>query len=119
MDDTLLDITAGLPYNRKIRVTNGVNVWPTLEDFEVRCQVRVAANKNSTLKSTLSSYFTSSIEDNDIVIELNMTGSETREILGGYYDVIISDVGPVDARALPLLKGQVRVTPLVTEASDA
>jgi hypothetical protein len=109
-----LDVIGGLPYSRRIRITDGVNTWPTLDDFEVRSEVRVSRSSSSTLRATLGIFITSSIDGNDIVLDLQMTGSDTRSLLGGYYDIVVSDKGDVDLRGIRVLTGQLRVDQLIT-----
>lgn len=114
MNETTLDITGGLPYSRRIRITNGVNVWPTLDDFEVRSEVRASPHGASKLKATLSQFITPSIDGNDIVLDLQMTGSDTRALSNGYYDIVVTDKGSTDLRGLRVLRGQLTVDQLIT-----
>lgn len=111
---TDLTIVKGLPYRRSIRVKNGTNVWPTVDDFEVRSQVRVSDDPRSTLKTDLASFITSRVEGADIVLDLAMTGAETRTIHGGYYDIVVSDKGSTDINAIRVLGGKFNVKPLIT-----
>lgn len=113
-----LVLTAGLPYSRKIRVTGGTGVWPTLGDFEVRSQIRREQDSNSALLGDLKPYLTPSIDGLDIVLDLVLSGAQTKTIPSGYYDIVLSDPGAVDARAISVLSGQVKVKTLVTAMSD-
>ena len=113
-----LIIRAGLPYRRRARVTGAANIWPTSSDFEVRCQVRVSPDARSTLKATLTPFLTGTIDGEDVLVDLEMTGQQTRNLPGGYYDIVLSDLGVGDARAMTILFGQLKIQPLVTSASD-
>lgn len=114
MVDVDLNVTGGLPYARRIRIRDGTKVWPSVDDFEVRSEVRSSNKYSSRLKFTLSPYITSSIDGSDIVLDLRMTGSETRQLYGGFYDMIVSDKGGADVRAIRILKGRLLVEHLVT-----
>lgn len=114
MTETPLNMTAGLPYNRRIRIKDGKNVWSLLGDFEIRSEVRVSESPTATLKTTLSSFFNASFDVNDIILDLNLTGKDTRSLSGGYYDVVLSDTGSVDARAIRVLFGRLQLEQMVT-----
>jgi hypothetical protein len=116
MIETPLEITGGLPYNRRIRVKNAALTWPTEDDFEVRSEIRVGPSSDSRLKASLVEYITPSVEDDDILLDLNLTGSVTRTLPGGYYDIIVSDAGSMDNRAIRVLGGKLTIKPLVTGA---
>lgn len=113
-----LNMQAGEPYARRIRLTDGKTTWATLGDFEIRAQVRAGRNTTAPLKADLGPHLTPSYDANDIVIDLSLTGAETRAQAGGYYDLFISDPGADDARAIRLLHGVVRVTAAITDAED-
>lgn len=118
MIDTPLEITGGLPYNRLIRVKNAALTWPEEEDFEVRSQIRVSPSPKATLKGALTPFITKSIEGDDIVLEMNLTGAQTSVLPGGYYDIVISDVGSTDSRGIRVLKGKITVDHTVTGGGD-
>ena len=124
-----LRMRAGLPYGRRFRMQDGKNTWANLADFEVRCQVRQGKTDDSLFLFNLTPYLTPSYDVNDIVVDLVMTGADTREARSaillltevaavGNYDLIISDVGVEDARAIPLASGKVKIDTLVTAAAD-
>lgn len=113
-----LEVTAGLPYARRFRVTGATSIWPVLETVEVRSQVRSKKTVASPLVFDLTPYLTRSTDAGDIVIDLELTGAETRTLVKGYYDIILSDAGIEDARAISIAAGQVKVSVLVTAASD-
>lgn len=114
-----LAMTAGLPYARRFRVQGGKLVWSNLDQMEVRSQIRQRKTPTSPLVGALTPFLTASYEGDDILIDLELTGAQTRAMVKGYYDIIISDVGTTDARALPVASGKVKVSTLVTEAADA
>lgn len=114
MVDTSLDITGGLPYNRRVRVVNGAITWPTIDDFEVASEIRVSADKGAKLKGSLTPFIESSVEEDDILLDIRLSGAQTRTLPNGFYDIVISDVGSADHRSIRVLKGRVNVTPLVT-----
>lgn len=113
-----LIVTAGLPYTRAIRITGGAAIWPELDQFEVRSQVRAGKTEQTALLNDLRPFITKTIVENDIVLLLSMTGAETRTLNAGYYDVILSDPGVTDARAISALSGKIKIKQLVTAASD-
>ena len=114
-----LAMTAGLPYRRRIRVTGATSMWPTLDDFEVRSQIRAGRDVNSQFLHDLGQYITPSIEGDDIILTLELTGAQTRLLpVKGNYDVIISDPGVDDAKALPALSGKIKVGQLITGPAD-
>lgn len=113
-----LELTSGLPYSRVVRVTGGTSIWPTLGDFEVRSQIRSGPSEDSTLLGSLMPYITPSIDGLDILVTIDMTGAETYNVPTGYYDIVLSDIGTTDVRAIPVLSGKVKVGSLTTAASD-
>lgn len=113
-----LEMTAGLPYNRRFRVVGGAAIWDAEEKFEVRSHIRQRKTQDSQLLKDLSPYFSSSVVEGDILIDLSLTGEQTRGFVKGYYDIVISDVGTVDARALTISSGKVKVGTTVTAAGD-
>lgn len=116
-------ITAGLPFLKSIVATlpQGRTWWVNRSDFEVLCQIREAADESSPLILDLVQYLTVSFDDADrVTIDLLMAGEETRNVTkSGYYDVILSDVGTRDARAVVLLEGPIKRKVLVTAAMEA
>jgi hypothetical protein len=116
LNDVELNLTGGLPYSRRIRVTDGAKIWPTLDLLEVRSEVRVSPIWTSRLKATLSPFITPSIEGDDLILDLKLTGAQTRELSGGHYDVVVTDKGSVDDRGIRVLKGVLRIEQLTTGA---
>jgi hypothetical protein len=115
MTETDLILRAGLPFARRFRVLGATAVWPDLPSFEVRSQVRARKSPDSELKMDLAQFITMSIEGEDIVGDISLTGSETYTLTSGYYDVVLSDPGTTDARLIPVLEGDFKVLPrLVT-----
>lgn len=116
---TAFNLKAGVPYSRRLRITDGTLVWASLDDFEVRWQVRTGTSDKYPLVFDVTPFLTVSLDDSDIVIDLAMTGADTRAAKSGYYDVLVSDVGTVDARALPpIAYGRFDVEPVITSAAD-
>lgn len=116
-----LEMTAGLPYTRRVRVTGAALVWPDTDSFEVRSQFRAGKTPDTALIADLGQFLTSSVQAGDIVIDIALSGADTRALLPnlkGYYDIVISDPGIEDLRALPILSGRVKLGTLVTGASD-
>lgn len=110
-----LHITAGLPYHRRMRIVGGASAWPTLQHFEVKSHVRSSESHKATLRFDFTPFLSREIDGSDIVVDLKLTGKDTKSVKSGYYDLIISDVGEVDARAIPVLSGRVILTRVVTE----
>lgn len=113
-----LMLTAGLPFSRRVRVSGGANIWSTLVDFEVRSQIRREADSTSELLGSLIPYITPSIDGADIVLDIEMSGSQTRIIPEGYFDIVISDPGSTDLRAISVLTGRIKLSNLITAVSD-
>jgi hypothetical protein len=111
---TKFTLTAGRPFSQSIRVKNAKNIWPTLDLLEVRAQMRSGMGESDALIANLHDYMTCAFDENDLVVTLSMTGEQTRELYNrqwgtlrrGYFNIIISDVGTVDSRAI--------VVPLMT-----
>lgn len=114
MMNTDLNIVSCLPYNRRIRVKGAAATWPTVDDLEVRSDIRVSADKRSTLKSSLTPFITPSIIGEDVVLDLNLTGDQSETLSGGYYDIVVGDAGHIENRAIRVLGGKLTVKPLVT-----
>lgn len=124
MDATDIALVAGEPFARKITVTGATAIWPTLDLLEVRSQVRSGRSETNRLLYDLEPHLAVSIVGVDVVIDLTLTGAETRDlndVLGdtAYYDMFISDVGPADVRALKIQFGKVGVESNVTAGTDA
>lgn len=114
-EGTPLKMQAGVPYARRIRVEDGKNVWSTLDAFEVHSEVRATASVNAPLHGNLGQYMTPSFDGNDIVIDLALTGQQTRTLQSGYYDVLLTDAGSADAKGLLILFGPLTVKPVTTK----
>lgn len=112
MSGESLVITSGLPYAKEIVITLpvGRTWWTQLSDFEVLMQLREEKRRDSTLVKDLTQYLTVTMDDaNTVSVQFSMTGADTRALdRGGFYDVLISDVGTTDARAYILLFGTVK-----------
>lgn len=112
---TNFTITKGLPFARVVRVTDGKNVWPQLVDFEVRSHLRAKPNTDSTLIAVLHTYMAVSFDANDILISWSMTGAQTDSLAAkGSYDIVISDPGGDDARAVLVLEGTITLKTITT-----
>lgn len=112
-----LDVTGGLPYGRNFRVTDGVDIWPDVDSFEVRGQIRQKDKYTAPLVADLTPYLTGEIDGNDIVIKLVMTGAVTRTLGKGAYDILISDPGVEDAKALRVSEGPFNYDHVLTTAA--
>lgn len=112
-------VKAGLPFSRSVRLVDGKNVWPTLDDFEVRMHIRVAESSTSNLVYDFTPHLESVYEGNDIVISWSLSGSDTRSLRSGFYDLVISDPGAEDQRAISLAAGKISLSSLVTSGSGA
>lgn len=117
-DSVELSVVAGLPYRRRFRVVNGTSLWATLDAFEVRSQIRDGKTTEATLLGSLVPHLTPSIDNLDIVIDLDMSGADTRALPAGYYDIILSDVGTEDERGLRISNGKIKIGSLITAATD-
>ena len=116
-------ITSGIPFAKTVvaTLTNGRSWWTALNDFEVLCQIREAADEDSVLLLDLKQFLTVQISagpPDTVTIDLVMSGADTRLLKGsGFYDMVMSDVLATDDRAITLLSGPVNRTTVVT--SDA
>lgn len=120
LDDMIpvpLEMVAGLPYAIRFRVTGVTAIWPTLDLLEVRGQVRKKDDPASPLVGNLTPYLVATIDGTDILVTLRLNGAQTRTMAKGYYDIVISDVGPDDDRALPVSKGPLVLDTLVTSGA--
>jgi hypothetical protein len=114
-------IRAGLPFASRFRVVNGANVWAALDQVEVRCQLREGKTQASPIVANLHDYMTLAYDGLDIVVSLDMSGSDTRALPLGkaYYDVILSDIGVTDARAVLIAAGSVTTRETITASQGA
>lgn len=114
--ETDLVLRAGLPYARRFRVVGATAIWPTLDDLEVRAQVRKRKSPDSDLVTNLGQFITMSVEGEDFVGDISLTGEQTYPLVSGNYDIVFSDPGVTDARLIPVLEGGFKVLPrLVTK----
>lgn len=112
-----LTMVQGVPFSRQIRVAGGTAVWSDLTQVEARAQVRRGEEVASPLVVDLTPNLTVSIDGTDIVVNISLTGAQTRLVpRDGFYDVILSDVGMTDARALKILSGKLILETTVTSA---
>jgi hypothetical protein len=114
-------ITSGIPFAKTVEatLTDGRGWWTLESQFEVLCQIREAADVDSTLLLDLKQFLTITFvpgTDPDLVtIDLVMTGADTRLLTtSGFYDMVISDALSVDSRAISLIDGPVYRKTLVT-----
>lgn len=106
--------------SQRVRVTLPATrtYWLELADFEVLMQLRTGDSEDDELVADLSDSLTVSMDALDIVIDWEMTGAKTRTLGdGGYYDMVISDPDTVDAHALIVLYGRLKVNQVVTAAA--
>lgn len=110
------DVKAGLPFARQIRITNGKNIWATLEAFEARMHIREERDVTSSLKYDFSPHIIKSFDVDDIVLAWSLTGAQTRELSSGYFNLLVSDIGSVDDRAIQVIFGYLNLLPTTTSA---
>lgn len=115
--DKPLRVQAGSPYALRVVIANGTSLWTDLSDFDVRSQIRSGEGSQFPLRGDLTPFLTKSFEGDNIVITLNMTGSQTRVLKSGYCDMLVSDVGSADDKAIRVRIGIIEVLPIVTSAS--
>jgi hypothetical protein len=114
MSSTQLDVRPGLPFSRRVRLTDGKNIWADLDDFEARMHIRVSEDSSSRLKYDFTPHLGTSFDNDDILVEWALTGAETSLLKLGYYDLVISDTGVEDARAIRVLYGKFNLLPGTT-----
>lgn len=111
LKNTPITIVSGLPFEIQFQaiLPTGRTWWNSLEDFEVRSDIRETSDYTSDLILDLLQFMTVTFDDVDTVtIDLVMSGEDTRKLLkAGFFDVILSDVGGTDSRAFRIAKGNV------------
>lgn len=111
-------ITSGLPYAKEITVTlpAGRSWWLDESEVEVLAQIREGMAYTDPLLLDLSQFTTFEFTGaNTVVITMEMTGANTRELLAsGYYDFLMSDPFVADARVIKILDGPVYRDSVVT-----
>ena len=115
-------IKAGLPFGKTVvmALPPTRDWWLELTDFEVQAQIREGKSETTPLIIDLNPYLKVTKNDvNTFRIDLDMTGEDTRAISKeGRYDVLISDVGATDARAIKLMKGALYIEPVITSSTE-
>lgn len=124
MDATDITVVAGEPFARKITVTGAASVWPTLDTLEARSHVRSGRSEAYPLLYDLTPHLEVTIVGGDVVVDLQLNGSETRALAAtlraeAHYDMFVSDVGPTDERAVKIQFGRVTIESNVTAGTDA
>lgn len=118
MADTILSIKSGLPFAKKINITlpSGRSWWTEVSDFEILMQIREKKDRNSPLVMDLADFLTiTQVSDDVFSVDLAMTGADTRLLTrGGFYDMIMSDIGVTDERGLVIIQGPVKRTTVIT-----
>jgi len=103
-----LTITAGRPFRRLIHVPEARKLWTDVAELEVRAQMRAGKTTEAELIYNLHTFMSWVLDTDDLEIEWTMTGQQTRALhetmlkfnRKGYFNIVISDKGVVDARAL-------------------
>jgi hypothetical protein len=122
--DNILSMTAGAPFHQRIRMVGVKSIWSTVELLEVRAQMRVGPKSSDDLIVNLHDFMTYSFVGDDLVIDLDMTGGQTRALYTlqwgpfkkGYFNVIASDVGVEDARSVVVPTVTIQITGTTTSA---
>lgn len=113
-------ITSGIPYAKEITVTlpTGRAWWTLITDFEVKAQIREGVDSAAPLLLDLTPFISDTFAGaNNVIITLDMNGSETRQLLkSGYYDILLSDNGTTDGRVIRVLDGPVYRDSVITAA---
>ncbi len=117
-----LNIESGIPSNMEFITTLPADRswWLAREDFEILMQMRDAPNGKGNLILDLTKYLTVEMTGpHTLLTTFKMAGQHTRLICrSGYYDVVMSDVGGLDDRAVVLLRGPVRHKSTVTSEKE-
>lgn len=119
MTATDLTVIGGQPFTLRVRMKAGIDMWATLDLFEARMQVRDRPNEWGKLLNDLSDYLTTSYDGDDVLVDLAMTGQETRALRSGFYDMFVSDTGTTDTKAVRLLYGTFTADRAITAAASA
>ena len=109
--------TAGKPWSQSIRIVGAKTYWNSVDELEVRSQLRAGRDTSAALIANLHEYMTwafDTVTPEDLIITWQMSGEATRKFYAeaawgktrkGYFTVNITDVGTVDAHAI--------ITPLI------
>ena len=110
-----LRLRQGVPFSGGFRFHGAALTWPAAVGCEARAQARKWAG--GPLLADLGPWLTLSAQGDDIVVDLDMPGHATRAMptRAGVYDLVLSDKGDTDSRALSV-SGTIRVAPAVTTA---
>lgn len=115
-------ITSGLPFSKTIITTlpNGRSWWTTGSEFEALAQIRESNTYESPLILDIAAYITMTFNSPDeVVLELVMSGAETRLVTSsGYYDIILSDNLTADEQAIQVISGPVHRTAVVSSDTE-
>ncbi len=124
MTDKTLTLISGRPFIQTVRVSGAKNVWSNIGLLEVRAQLRTGERTTDPLIANLHDFMTWAFDVNDLVITWAMTGDETRDLYvlqwgrfkKGYFNLIVSDTGIIDARALVVPTITVQAVDTTTKA---
>ena len=107
---TILPLVQGVPLDLSITVEGGAARYP--DGHEVRGEIR-STPAGRTLLFALTPYLSSAVVGEDVVVDLHLTGAQTRQISGGALDVFIAE-GPEQAQALRIFDARLEVTRAIT-----
>lgn len=111
-DPVTFAITQGEPYTLAATITNGAVEYPS--GVTVAGQIRKSAHNRLWLDIT--DRLSTSVSGSDLVLTLELTGADTRQVRAGVYDIFIFDAGDEDqSRAVRILHGPVTVEYAVTK----
>jgi len=102
---TKLEVARGFPFSKNVRISNGKNVWPTLDLVEAKMLIRKTKSTASDVLKDFTPYLHLDFDGNDLVVSWSLSGQETLDLVSGYYELVISDAGPQDTRAIRALYG--------------
>lgn len=131
MADADFKVRAGKPFHCSFRCVGLTAIWPDVDTLEVRAQMRQGKDTGTQLIANLHEHMTWSYDGDDLVIDWAMNGAETRALYAvdmglhgklGYLNVIVSDTGSDDERAVVIPSADafvVAVAPVTTSAAGA
>ena len=107
-----LIIKSGLPYSKSflLELPSGRSWWTMASQFEHVGQIRKKKDRDSELILDISTFISvTTVNADTYLFELKMTGQDTRTLTeSGAYDIIVSDTGITDGRAIELSVGKVK-----------
>jgi hypothetical protein len=105
----VLPVVQGAPLDLTITVEGAAARWP--DGREARGQIR-AQPESALVIFDMTPHLTTSVDGADVLVELHLTGAQTRKIVDGVFDIFVA--GPEQTAPLKVWGGAVKVELAVT-----